>query len=519
MKKIFTIAIVAALFASTACNKKLEIPDPNRTNTENFWKTANDAQTGINAIYSAFHRGGPARWWFFLTQVRSDEGYSTSPNANLINIFDRFILNDYNVGEIQGNWIDFYMAINRCNQVLDNVPNINMDATRKAQLLGEAKFLRAWFYFQLATNWGNVPLQLATAAPTDLLPNTPQAGVYAQVEKDLTEAAAVLPLSYDNANIGRATRGSAYGLLGKTYLQEKKYADAITAFKWFTEGDGRNIYSLMANYRDNFVITKENNAESIFEVQFAVNPTDNHDDDLAPGSDNLNYGSSLPPFFAPRPIGFTDGQARRWVTREFLQERTTTNQKDPRALASFIYDSADERGPAFSMAYGRTFADLSSGWSADSNATPSKKDVFFRKMLNDFVDNGESFHSGNNYRFMRLADVYLMYAEALNAAGQTSTAYTYVDLVRQRAGLAKLSVVKPGLTQAQFLAQLKHERITELSGEGHRWEDLARWGDLGPQLSTRDAGFSNFVVGKHELLPIPQHDIDLNPNLRQNPNY
>jgi len=328
-----------------------------------------------------------------------------------------------------------------------------------------------------------------------------------------------LPVSYDAANIGRATKGAAYGLLGKTYLQEKKYTEAIAAFKWFIDGAGQNVYALMPNYRDNFVITAENNKESVFEVQFAVNPTDNHDDDIAPGSDNLNYGSSLPPFFAPRPIGFTDGQARRWVTREFLQERTIDNKKDPRALASFIYDSADERGPQFSMAYGRNFADLSSNWSSDSLASPSKKDVFFRKMLNDFTDNGESFHSGNNYRFMRFADVLLMYAEALNATGQTVQAYTYVDMVRQRAGLAKLSVVKPNLTQAQFLVQLKHERITELSGEGHRWEDLARWGDLGPQLAVRDPGFSNFVVGKHEFLPIPQFDIDINPNLKQNPNW
>jgi hypothetical protein len=77
----------------------------------------------------------------------------------------------------------------------------------------------------------------------------------------------------------------------------------------------------------------------------------------------------------------------------------------------------------------------------------------------------------------------------------------------------------PGLNQQQFLDQLKHERITELSGEGHRWEDLARWGDLGPQLASRDAGFANFVKGKHEFLPIPQQDLDINPNLQQNPSW
>jgi hypothetical protein len=132
---------------------------------------------------------------------------------------------------------------------------------------------------------------------------------------------------------------------------------------------------------------------------------------------------------------------------------------------------------------------------------------------------GEVFHSGNNYRYVRYADVLLLYAEALNAQGQTAAAYPYVDMVRQRAGLAPLSTVKPGLSQNDFLTQLKHERITELTGEGHRWEDLARWGDLGANLAGRDPSFANFKKGRDEFMPIPQIDIDLNPNLKQNPGY
>jgi hypothetical protein len=112
-----------------------------------------------------------------------------------------------------------------------------------------------------------------------------------------------------------------------------------------------------------------------------------------------------------------------------------------------------------------------------------------------------------------------MYAEALNETGNTARAYQYVDRVRQRAGLAPLSVVKPNLGKEAFLQQLKHERLLELSGEGHRWNDLARWGDLGPQLAPRDPGFSNFVNGKHEFLPIPQQEKDINPNLQQNNNW
>ena len=120
---------------------------------------------------------------------------------------------------------------------------------------------------------------------------------------------------------------------------------------------------------------------------------------------------------------------------------------------------------------------------------------------------------------IRFADVLLMYAEALNGQGQTGAAYPFVDRVRERAGLRKLSGARPGLTQAQFLEQLKHERVTELSGEAWRYADLSRWGDLSNALQTRDPEFKNFVKGKHEWYPIPRADIDLNPNLTQNPLY
>jgi hypothetical protein len=92
-------------------------------------------------------------------------------------------------------------------------------------------------------------------------------------------------------------------------------------------------------------------------------------------------------------------------------------------------------------------------------------------------------------------------------------------MVRERAGLAPLSLVKPGLSQQDFLTQLKHERLLELCGEGHRWEDLQRWGDLSTKLSSRDPAFNHFVAGRDEVLPIPQLDLDINPNLVQNPKY
>ena len=514
MKRIFCLSALAALLITGCKKNELTITNPNTPTATVFWKTANDAQLGINAIYSTFHRVGLARNQFFTTIVRSDEAYSTSPNATLVNNFDKFITTDYNLWEIYTVWQDCYIGINRANQVLDNVPAITMDDTRKQQLLGEAKFLRGYFYYYLATYWGNVPLQLHTSSPSAHPATSAQADVYGQAAKDFTDAAAVLPATYDLSNIGRGTKGAAYAMLGKSYMQQKMYPQAQQAFQWLVEGDGKGFYDLVSDYRTNFIETSENNKESVFEYQNAANPTDNHDDDLDPRTDNLNYGTSIPPFFAPRPIGFTDGQARRWVVWEFLKETTVSKNRDPRLSASFLYDSTDVRGPRFSVFYGKPFDSLK--YSSDPNAVPNTNDVYMRKFLDDATMNGEVFHSGNNYRYLRFADVLLLYAEALNAQGQTAKAYAFVDRVRQRAGLATLSIAMPGLSQADFLTQLKHERITELSCEGHRWEDLARWGDLGPALASRDAGFANFVKGKHELLPIIQFDLDVNPNLKQN---
>jgi starch-binding outer membrane protein, SusD/RagB family len=314
-------------------------------------------------------------------------------------------------------------------------------------------------------------------------------------------------------------------MLAKVYMQQRQWQKAKDALQWLAEGAGASVYSLVPNYRDNFIETSENNSESVFEFQNQANPIDAYDNDAGDGNpnntpDKLNYGTSIPPFFAPRPIGFTDGQAFRWVVWEFLKENQANGQRDPRIAATFLYDSTDERGPNFTMVYGQTWASRNySNDPGDPIGVATNHTVYWRKFLDDATMNGEVFHSGNNYRFIRYADVLLLYAEALNALNQTTQAYAFVDKVRQRAGLKTLSSVMPGLSQAQFLTQLKHERMTELSGEGHRWEDLSRWGDLDPSLVSRDPAFSHFQKGKHELLPIPQFDLDNNPNLKQNPNY
>jgi len=508
MKTIYILSLCLAVVL-TGCMGDLDIANPNQPTVEVYWNTADDAVRGVNAVYSTLHRGGISRWLPFYYIIRSDEGRSQSPATDIVNNMDQFLITDYNYGNAYGIWNDNYVGIFRANQVIANVPDIAMDETMRNRIVGEAKFLRALYYYHLVTLWGNVPLMLTPSVPQDKPGTTSAEGVWAQIEKDLSEAVAALPTAYTNpADLGRITRGAAQALLAKAYMQQRNYSEALVPLEWLVEGDGKDLYDLMPDYRDNFLITSENNRESLFEWQFQLNPSENHDDDASPADpDRLNYGTSVSQFFGPPGVGWSDGEANRWLVNEFLEEQTTDGQRDPRLEASLLFDSTDVRGPGFTMIYGQTFT--------QRYGTDNKR-VWFRKFQNDHWKDFEGYNSPNNWRYIRYADVLLMYAECLNHEGRTAEAYGFVDRVRQRAGLPLLSDVMPGLTSAQFLEQIKHERITELCGEGHRWNDLARWGDLSPALADRDPGFSTFDVNKDELLPIPQQERDINPALRQN---
>ncbi len=511
MKK-YIIILTVSIIAFSGCKRDFDAVNPNAPTISSFWKTEQDATKGINAVYSTFYRTASlySRWMFYHGILKSDEGFGSGGDGGLNNLM-RFNQTNYNDGLTAQTWSNLYVGVFRANQVIANVPSITMNETNKKRIIAEAKFLRALFYFNLTLYYGRPPLMLEPSQPKDVPANATTEQAYAQVAKDLTEAAADLPVSYPASDVGRATKGAAYALLGKTYLQQRMYQQAADAFSYLVTGAGSGTYSLTADYRDNFIITKENNSESVFEIQFSENQSESTDDDVDETRIN-NTGTSIAQFFAPPGVGFSDGAARRWVVDELLQEKTLAGTQDPRLAASFIFNNANPAGPAATMVYGQSFQ------SRYGNG-PDANGVWFRKLLNDHWRNQEGFRSPNNYRLIRYADVLLMYAESLNGLNRTAEAYPFVDRVRQRAGLATLSVAKPGLNQAQFLNQLKHERVTELSGEGWRWADLARWGDLSPALASRDPEFSGFIVGKNEFYPIPQSDIDLNPNLTQNPRF
>jgi tetratricopeptide (TPR) repeat protein len=510
MNKTIIIISIIGLIVFSSCKRNFDEPNPNSPTTASFWKSESDAVKGVNAIYSTFRRQASvySRWMYYHRILRSDEGFGSGGDIGLNNLMS-FVQTDYNTALTAETWQNLYVGIFRANQAIASIPNITtIDPALQKRLVAEAKFLRGLFYFDLTLFWGRPPLMLQPSTLTAQPKNATNEEAWAQVVKDFTEAAADLPTSYPTSDLGRATKGAAYAFIGKAYLQQNKYQPAADALNWLVEGPGKTMYDLMPVYDDNFLITSENNKESVFELQFVNKPNENGDDDVREDI-NLNSGASIAQFFAPPGVGFNDGAARkRWLVDTFNVEKTATGQRDPRLAASFLFDSTDVRGPAFTMIYGQTATDLK---------LPTGG-MWFRKLLNDRTPGktNEGFSSGNNYRMIRYADILLMYAEALNGIGKTTDAYQYVNRVRARVGMSPLSV---GMSQSRFLAQIKHERIVELAGEGWRWADLLRWGELGPELQARDPEFKNFQKGRNEYYPIPQSDIDLNPNLTQNPNF
>jgi tetratricopeptide (TPR) repeat protein len=512
-KAVFTLLLVA-VFAMGCKKGDLTTVNPNAQTTQTFWQNASDAVKGINAVYgSLIIDGSYMRFSPIVENTRGDDATSYSPWDQIYNM-GKFNMQSTGDG-VLFSWTAYYQGILRANEVLKYVPDINMDADLKKRVLGQAYFLRGLYYFHLADFYKNVPMPLVPAASSAdyFQKQQPQDVVWAQVISDFKAAESMLPATYTNLSpdgqIGRATKGAAAAYLGKTYLFTKKYTEAAAEFKSVID---MGTYSLVPNYYDNFFANNENNSESIFEVQFS---RDAGGTDLGWGGDpSSGWGrtSARAITFGAASFGFTDVQPTPALYNEYLQEKTTSGAVDPRLDVTMYYNKPGEK------LYNQDFATRYAG-SSSLNA------LFCHKYENG--DSGQAdeydWRSGINERLMRYADVLLMYAECLNELGQTNDAYQYIQMVRSRVGLPNLATVKPGLSQAEMREQIGHERFLEFSLEGHRFDDIRRWGWLQDAtklawLKARDPEFNTYTVGK-EYLPIPLTEVQTNVGLVQNAGY
>lgn len=503
----FSLAII-----TTSCvnDDDLTQVDPNNSAVDSFWKTDSDALKGVNAAYGSLLTDGTyMRSTPLLLDLKGDDTRSNSPWGAMANV-GRFNSNPSDAAIYGWAYETYYQGIFRANQVLTNVPAINFEnAELKNRILGQAYFLRGLYLFHAVNMFKNVPVPTQLAA---IYPQKTEAEGWAQVIADFKKAAELLPTSYtDIKDKGRATKGAALGYLGKAYLFTKDFTNARDTFK---EVIDLGIYSLVSNYRDNFTETNENNSESLFEVQFS---RDAGGVDLGwGGAPASGWGktSARAITYGPRGFGFTDVQPTWTLYNEYQQEKTTANTIDPRLDATMFYNK-----PGGMQLYGQDFATKYASNTADLN------DLFCRKYQNSDGQKVDEFdwRSGINERLLRYADILLMYAECLNETGNTAGAYTYIQIVRDRVGLPNLATAKPNLTKEQMREQIGHERFLEFPLEGHRFDDIRRWGWLQDPvklawLKSRDTEFNSYAPGR-EFFPIPQLERDNNPGTIQNDSY
>ncbi|MFD1001651.1 RagB/SusD family nutrient uptake outer membrane protein [Ohtaekwangia kribbensis] len=511
MKKVIYLLLTIAL---VACDDKLDISNPNRQTTSDFWQTESQAIAGCNAIYATLIIDGTyTRMTPALSDGRGDDVTGDSPWPDLVQVSNFTI--PTTSGPVQWIWADYYRVIWRANQVLENTVSIDMDEALKNRILGQAHFLRGLSYFKLANFYKIVPLVLATPkTPEDYYPTTAtEEELWNQIYADFQQAKDLLPASYSNVTgldagqIGRATQGAATGMLGKSYLYRKEWQKAADQFKELIDG-GR--YSLVANYRDNFTDANENNSESLFEVQFA-DPSQVGGTVMNWGGDpaaNWKQASAQACTYSMDGRGYSDFLPTQWIYNEYKLERTKDDKSDPRLLATIASYEPDDNS---TTVYG--------------DAWPYAPDkIYPRKYTNDGkagYANEYDLNSGINYRVLRYADILLMYAEALNELKQTTAAYPYIQQVRDRANLPDLATTKPGMTQDEMRDQIAHERALEFAIEGQRINDIIRWGwfydaNKLAMLKTHDADFNLWSPG-NEYLPIPQTELDVNKKLSPNP--
>ncbi|MEM8888810.1 MAG: RagB/SusD family nutrient uptake outer membrane protein [Bacteroidota bacterium] len=509
-----SIILLAVLLTSISCDDDfLNQVNPNAVTPASFWNSAEDARKGIFGAYSPFTNiWYYTRFEIFTSDYRDDvvNGFNTSERTAV----------GYFSGTSDSNatfwvWSAMFQCVTRANEVLANVPNIDMDPTERDNILGEAYFIRAFNYFNLLNNWLNVPLITVPISEIDepnLITQADPADVWAQIESDLANAQNLLPDSWPNDQLGRATAGAAMGLLGKVFLYQNKFSEAKAEFAKVM--DGR--YQLMADYSHNFTEEFENNSESLFEIQLVSDGNGGWGAD-APGR---GKGAGYQPDLAP--AGFTNQNGMRineWVLELFLDERTINDEIDPRAFTTLFFDTEDSTNYQGKMLKSRTYTNKSYA----EAFTTGNTNVYGNKYL-DWEFNGHTgsldggWHgSGNNLRMLRYADVLLMFAEAefmLN--GSSAAALDAINEVRAR-------VEMPAFTSIT-MQDIEDERVKELSLERTRYFDLLRWGRVverivdNPQFKSESAGTNAYKPGR-EYIAIPQNEIDGNPNFKQNPGY
>jgi hypothetical protein len=484
MKKIiYAFAFITSAYLIGCSDDYLDVDQTAAISTADLSLYNNDegAKSFVTAIYSKFLDWNMSSFsWNGITSIASDDadkGSSPGDTGTDKDLLDNLTHNASSIS-VEEVFKAQYEGINRCNQALFYIPQLNQaNEGLRNRLIGEAKFLRAVMYFNLVRIYGGVPLVNKIPSPSSeedrimQLTRKSKEEIYAFIEQDLTDAIAVLPekSAYPANEIARASRGAALTLLAKVSLYQRKW-DKVIEYTNLVSG-----YALTPSYAEIFKTSGENNQESIFEIQgFGGNPAKGIQGYSATqgarGAGGWGWGFNTPSESLVN--AYEPGDTRRDATIIFAG----TTLYDGRVVPLTV------ENPRYNF---KAYSSVNSG----------------------------DWETNVNIRYLRYAEVLLMRAEAFNELGNTTSAKSELDLVRNRANLPNSTAV----SQVDLRTAIWRERRVELAFEHDRYFDLVRTGQAQAAFAVHG---KQFIVGKHELFPLPQRFINEAGGLSaQNPNY
>lgn len=527
MRNILKYTLIFVLLLSTLCGCEddlLEQANPNAVTTDSFWKTAEDFDKATNALYSSLQFPAISGQGLVKNMVRSDFAGSESWYADVK--YSNLIWNDAS-DNVVDRWAQLYIGVLRANQILYYIEGADfLSDTEKESIIAQARFLRGLNYFWLIQSYNQaiihdvLPIEVANMHKPL---SSREEVISTMIIPDLTFAYDHLPKKWaDNSDTGRFTWGAAASMLGKTYLYEKDWTNAAKYFKEVIDAaDNDGLYALVPNFMDNFTIENEFNSESILEVAYSDNykegASGNRQDDIGtvPGSEATSIASSFASITGAG--GYNTCLPTYWL-QELFVAGDSIDLSNPvnigmrysqRTFASIAVEFGD--GDYYQAPL--TATDTEKSKANFSYGQGSKVKKWTSWYYKDSEDTSTGARSGINFRHIRLADIYLMYAEAvLEKDGNTTEALKYIEKVRERAGVLSLqhymdnnsgmipvldkSRFPNGLAQHDMIALTKEsllhhlrmvERPLELAFEGHRWYDLVRWGIAANTFTQRKA--------------------------------
>ncbi len=515
----------------TACNDWLREDAPGTTKLKEFFTGGSTCVQSVTAAYM------PLMWEYnstyfsewFIGDVMSDDALKGGQNTG--DMADAYDLENFKTNTTNNLVLQYYRAqyqgISRCNLALTYIPGVvpdeDMNEKMKERLLGELYFLRAYYYFRLVRLFGDVPMPLQPLTSSDdwKQPRTAKETVYQQIIADLKEAETRLwkKSEYPAEDMGRATHGAALAMLMKVNLYVKNYDEAR---KWgaalIKEADEEGEYSLCNNYADNFTVEGENGPESIFEIQYMEDGNSDYGEGngFTRGTFSVILMRSRSSAFGAAGWGFnkpTQNLYDEFEPNDPRRDITILNPTDDQIETpeQEIYLGCRYLNRKYAMMTKEPAVDDDGNPIVDGDGNPVMKDVF--------IALGHASRGPLNNKQIRYADALLMYAEACLYSGtDTGKGLDALNRVRRRVGLADAAALSE--------ESLRHERRVELAMEGHRWFDLCRWGiakermDAYKATETKEAQaeMADFILGKHELLPIPAEEVRLS-GLTQNNGY